>query len=67
LVPGSGRCRRHGADPRERELARRARLLVGDLAHALDEVEVALEVLALEARVVAAEVASSSRRATEAP
>src|SRR4051794_8269214 len=42
--------------PCERELAGRAPLLLGDAPHALDEVEVALEVLALEARVVAAEV-----------
>src|SRR4051794_17898198 len=42
--------------PRERELARRGVLLGRDLADALDELQVALEVLALEARVVAAEV-----------
>src|SRR5262249_51439961 len=43
--------------PRERELTGRRALLGGDLAHAVDELEVALEVLALEARVVGAEVA----------
>src|SRR3954471_5303010 len=42
--------------PCQRKLSRRAALLTRDLAHLVDEVEVLLEVLALEARVVAAEV-----------
>ena len=42
--------------PRDGELAGRDALLGSDLLHALDEVEVALEVLALEARVGPAEV-----------
>jgi hypothetical protein len=44
--------------PCERELAGRGALLLGDRAHALDELEVALEVVAVEARVLAAEVAA---------
>jgi len=42
--------------PRESELRRRAGDLLGDGAHALDELEVVREVLSLEARVAAPEV-----------
>jgi hypothetical protein len=44
-------------DPCERDLRGRGALLLGDLADPLHDLHVALEVLALEARVVATEVA----------
>jgi hypothetical protein len=39
-----------GKEPRQRELAARHVLLGGDLVHALHQLEVLIEVLALEAR-----------------
>ena len=54
--PGSGRRRRPGRAPRRARPARRGALRRGDRSIALDDRQVGVEVLALEARLVAAEV-----------